>query len=70
MTRRDAAEYLRVSVDTIDRRLTPDVDQAVTGRFRFRRMPWDTGFSPIRIRAEDVYAVLPPPPPEEVEVGK
>lgn len=58
MDRKEAAEYLRVSVETIDRRLTP-IDEPVEGRLRYTSMKWDV--KRVRILAEDVYSVLPHP---------
>jgi excisionase family DNA binding protein len=56
MTRREAAEYLRVSVETIDRWLN-------SGKLRYaviKELRVGHG-SPIRIMAEDVYKILPLP---------
>jgi len=61
MTRREAAAHLRVSVDTIARRLVPDGPQPTTTRMRFVRLPWTgaNGVCPIRVRRADVEAILP-----------
>lgn len=58
MTRTEAAEFLRVSVDTIDRRTIPMKQGPVLGKFRFVKMP-TFGLRSVRILSEDVFAVLP-----------
>lgn len=59
MTRREAAEYLRISVASVDRRMTPAKDGFVAGQFRFVTMDWNSSHSPIRIMREDVVRLLP-----------
>lgn len=62
MTRREAAAYLRTSVQSIDRRLVEWQPRPIKKRLRFRRLDWaEDGAAPIRILAEDVYAALPHP---------
>lgn len=56
MTRREAAEYLRKSTDSLDRLLAG-------GKFRFNRMGVRRE---IRIWAKDIIAYCPPPEGEEL----
>lgn len=64
MTRREAAEYLRVSTDTIDRKAVEFQQDRADGRIRYRRVSFGE-CGPVRLLAEDVYALLPLPEPEE-----
>src|SRR5689334_18782747 len=61
MTRKEAAHYLGFSTATVDRLLTPESDGPKERRLRFRRVQWHTKHTPIRILAEDVFMILPPP---------
>jgi len=63
MTRKEASEYLRLDISTIDKRLTPMATRPTEGKLRFETVrTGGKGNPPIRILAEDVYALLPPPP--------
>jgi hypothetical protein len=64
MTRTEAAEYLRCSVDTIDRNLTPIEKGAVDGRMRYRLSGLGAS-TKVRIWSADVIALCPPPEGEE-----
>jgi hypothetical protein len=67
MTRKDAAEYLRCSVDTIDRLvLVQEKSNApVPGRIRSMRLQLvPGGMTCVRLRAVDVRAILPDPDEE------
>ena len=59
LSRKDAARYTRLSVDTIDRKLIPLADNPspVEGRFRYTHILHGR----VRIVADDVYALLPRP---------
>ena len=59
MARKDCAKYLRISVDTVDRKLIPLADnpEPVEGRFRYTHILAGR----VRIVADDVYRVLPRP---------
>ena len=61
-TRREAAEYLRLSVDSIDRLLTPWAQAPEPGRLRYRKMVTSRNTA-IRILRRDVVALLPEPEP-------
>ena len=57
MTRTEAALWLRLSVDSVDRDLIPMAAGRQPGKLRYVRM---NGRIPrIRILAEDVFAILP-----------
>jgi hypothetical protein len=58
MTRQEAADYLRVSVDTIDRRSVPFDGGKKEGKLRYKCLGFD-GLRRVRLLAADVYAVLP-----------
>lgn len=60
-TRAEAAEYLRVSCDTVDRRLIPADKPPTEGKIRFRRVNLETARTPIRLITEDVFRLLPQP---------
>jgi hypothetical protein len=64
MTRREAAEYLRWTVEEVDARLIPlsGYPGAVRGRMRYLPMEID-GDLRVRILAADVFSVLPLPLP-------
>jgi hypothetical protein len=61
MSRSQAASYLGVSTDSIDRRLVPLKGGPVECKLRFVVMQWDTQHAPIRILREDVEQILPRP---------
>jgi hypothetical protein len=68
LTRREAADYLRTSVDTIDRMLVPMGAEAVSGRLRFRRLDGvraARGVAVVRVVRSDVLALLPLPEGED-----
>jgi hypothetical protein len=64
MTRREAAEYLRWTVEEVDARLIPlsGYAEGVRGRMRYLPMEID-GDLRVRILAADVFSVLPLPLP-------
>src|SRR5712691_11414425 len=64
MTRREAAEYLRWTVEEVDARLIPlsGYPRAIRGRMRYLAMEID-GDLRVRILAADVFSVLPLPLP-------
>lgn len=68
MTRVEAADYLRLSVDTVDRRLVPMKDSAPgSGLMRYQLMPVPKSTRrQVRILAEDVYAACPVPEPADL----
>lgn len=60
LTRAEAADYLRWSVQTVDRYLTPAHKGKEPGKIRFEVL--DVGkVKQIRLLAEDVYQMLPTP---------
>ena len=62
LSRREVADYLSCSVDSVDRRLKPLAEGPERGKLRFTRIEdWGTEREPVRILAEDVYALLPLP---------
>ena len=63
MTRREAAEYLRWSVDELDAHLVSleDNPAQVTGQMRYVVMAVDRDLR-VRVLAADVLSILPPPP--------
>lgn len=74
----EAAEYLSVSRDSIERRMVPESDfappkgtgQPPTGKFRFRRVTdWDAARKPVRVLGEDVYRLLPLPRRAEDDIA-
>lgn len=58
MTINEAADYLRVSRDTIERLMTRYADGFVIGKLRATKI---VGINQWRIVAEDVYSLLPLP---------
>ncbi len=60
-TRGEAAEYLRVSADTVDRLLVPEAEGRQQGRLRFRKIDWSRPRQFVRVASEDVLALLPEP---------
>lgn len=66
MTRAQAAEWLGVSVSSIDRRLTQFHQGPRAGKLRYVSVKWDTKHTPIRILTEDVLSILPDPTVDEV----
>lgn len=60
LSRREAAAWLSMSVDSVDRRLVPmSAKEPMEGKFRFQRLnKWDAQQKPIGILAADVYRVL------------
>lgn len=63
MTRREAADYLRWSVDTIDRLSVKleDHKNRVAGKLRYQHIESGKAIAPVRILRSDVHAILPPP---------
>jgi NADH dehydrogenase FAD-containing subunit len=59
MTRTEAAEYLRYSVKSVDRRSVAFDDGQQTGKMRYKLIE-----GRVRIWAADVYALLPMPEQE------
>ncbi len=64
MTRREAAEYLRWTVDEVDASLIPlEKNPAlVAGKMRYQVMAVEKDLR-VRILAADVFTILPLPPP-------
>ena len=60
MTRNEAGEYLRLSTDTIDRRLTPYDRGEQVGMIRFKFIPCGERRQ-LRLVRSDVLAILPEP---------
>lgn len=60
-TRAEASEYLRYSVDSIDRVLVPIAEGKKRGAIRFQRMISDRKIAPVRLVSSDVLDLLPPP---------
>lgn len=62
MKRAEAAEYLRCDISSIDKRLVPAGRQQAAGMIRYRLVKFggQRGHSPVRLWAEDVYAILSP----------
>ena len=66
----EAAEYLSMSRDSIERRMVPASDfeppkgagVPPVGKLRFHRVTdWDAKKKPVRVLGEDVYRLLPLP---------
>lgn len=71
MTRREAAEYLRCTVDEVDANLIPlDENPAqAPGKMRFVVMAVERDLR-VRVLAADVFSVLPLPPLRAVQPGR
>lgn len=61
MTRKEAADYLRLDISTIDKRLVAMAAKRVAGKLRYETVKLGGKNPPIRLLAEDVYALLPQP---------
>jgi hypothetical protein len=61
LTRREAADYLRLDISTIDKRLVAMTPKRTAGKIRYQTVRLGGKHPPIRLLAEDVYALLPNP---------
>lgn len=63
MTRREAAEYLRWTVDDVDANLVPleNNPAQIPGKLRYVVMALDRDLH-VRVLAGDVFSILPVPP--------
>lgn len=69
LTRSEAGDYLRWSLDTVDRNLVPMGKERLPGKMRFELQESGTT-KKIRILAQDVYAICPLPPEDAQPVIK
>jgi hypothetical protein len=67
LTRKEAAEYLRLDISTIDKRLVKMGPRAIAGKIRCETVKLGGKHPPIRLLAEDVYALLPAPNVDQAE---
>jgi hypothetical protein len=68
MTRRQAADYLCISVDTLDKNLVPAAEgNPPAGKMRYRKSGVGAS-TKIRVWTEDVIALCPPPPGETLNL--
>ena len=68
-TRKEAAKYLRVSDDSIDRSLVEFRPSPVPNKFRFLQVPFGKRNPGIRIVSADVLNLLPDPEAQQKETN-
>lgn len=69
LTRSEAGDYLRWSIDTVDRHLVSMAGGPVPGKMRFE-LQETASVKKVRILAQDVYAICPLPQTDQAPLIK